>query len=117
MLSSLKSTSVKKKEVNLNQAALMKEETLNVTSVEAVLDVCPPLTDGGDVCDHEVPALRHDGLQTHALQAGGQLPPAVVQHGRQLLEVTLRRAKQLVLPLKSTSYCLLEKKRAERDKR
>lgn len=71
------------------------------------------LTDGGNVCDHEVASLWHDGLQTHTLQAGGQLLPLVVQQGGQLLEVALWTPKHLVLSLKALSHCLLLNTRGE----
>lgn len=67
----------------------------------------PSLTHGGNICDHEIASLWHDGLQTDALQTRGQLLPLVVQHGRKLLEVALWSTTQLVLCLKSMSYGLL----------
>ena len=67
------------------------------------------LTDRGDVCDHKIASLRHDGLQTNTLQTRGQFLPLVVQQSRQLLEVALWRPKHLVLSLKPLSYCLLLK--------
>ncbi len=67
------------------------------------------LTNGGDVGDHEVASLWHDGLQAHTLQTRGQLLPLVVQHRRQLLEVALWSPKKLVFSLKPLSYCLLSK--------
>ena len=70
--------------------------------------VCLSLTDRGDVCDHKVSSLWYDGLQTYALQTGGQLPPLVLQSCRQLLQVALWSPQQLVLSLKSLSHCLLE---------
>lgn len=71
--------------------------------------VCSLLTDRGDVCHHVIASLWHDGLQTHTLQARGQLRSLLVQQCRQLLEVTLWGPKQLVFSLKSTSDCLLLK--------
>lgn len=70
---------------------------------------CSSLTDRGDVCDHKIASLWHDGLQAHTLQTRGQLLSLVVQHRRQLLEVALWSPEQLVFSLKSLSDCLLLK--------
>ena len=76
-----------------------------------------PLTDRGDVSNHEVSSLGHDGLQAHTLQTGGEFGALVLHRGRQLLEVALRSPIHLVFSLKSTSDCLLMRTGMEEYKR
>lgn len=63
--------------------------------------------EGGDVCYHEVASLGQNGLQANTLQTGGQLLPLVIQHLRQLQEVTLWRPKELVLSPETLGHRLL----------